>query len=123
MTRFEQEISGALGEWWQKDAEREVDKAVKWATEEAIVEEDGAIRWASNGKYLHDDLCEKLEYKGYPFSREATAKKREEETRRFLEEYRKNPPKITPEMYAEMQAAFGEGEVVVDIFSGRKIRL
>ena len=62
MTRFEQEISGALGEFWKKNAEKEVKRVVEQADAEAAVESDGAIRWNSNGSYLMDDFCEKLEY-------------------------------------------------------------
>ena len=75
MTRFEREISGSLGEFWKKNAEEEVRKAVAQAETQATVDADGAIRWESNGRYLMDDFCEKLEYAGYAFDREATAKK------------------------------------------------
>ena len=44
MTRFEREISGSLGEFWKKNAEEEVRKAVAQADEKATVEADGAIK-------------------------------------------------------------------------------
>ena len=123
MTRFEQEISGALGAWWKEHAEQEVRDAVRDAENNAEVDEFGAIRWKSNKRYLMDDFCEKLEYACYPFSRRATAEARREADKKFFAEYRKNPPKMTPEMYAEMRAAFGDGAVVVDVITGRKIKL
>ena len=123
MTRFMQEISGALGEWWQKDAVRGVVKLVKEADEGAIVEEDGAIRWVSSGNYLPDDCCEQLEYAGYAFNREATKKKRDAQTAAFVEQYRKNPPKLSEEDLFEMRSAFGECAVVVDVITGKKVRV
>jgi hypothetical protein len=77
--------------FWKKNAEEEVKKAVAQADTAATVEADGAIRWNSNGRYLMDDFCEKLEYAGYPFSREATAKKRGAQDEESLDEYRKKP--------------------------------
>ena len=71
MTRFEREISGSLGEFWKKNAEEEVRKAVAQADTQATADADGAIKWNSNGRYLMDDFCEKLEYAGYAFDREA----------------------------------------------------
>ena len=62
MTRFEREINGSLGDFWKKNAEEEVKKAVAQADEKATVDEDGAVRCKSNGRCLMDDFCEKLEY-------------------------------------------------------------
>lgn len=123
MTRFQKEISGMLGDYWQASAEQDVKDAVRDANEKAIVEDDGAIKWKSNGAYIPDDFCEKLEYAGYQFSREATAKKREEELHKFAQEYIANYTDPSDEEIAEMRAAFGEGETVVDVITGRKIKL
>lgn len=123
MTRFEQEISGALGEFWKKDAEKAVKRAVEQADAEATVEDDGAIRWNSNGSYLMDDFCEKLEYAGYPFSRSATQEKREAQVTRELAEYRASRHAPTAEERAEMRAAFGEGATVVNVLTGERTRL
>lgn len=123
MTRFEREISGSLGAFWKKNAEEEVRKAVAKAETQATVDADGAIRWDSNGRYLMDDFCEKLEYAGYAFSREATAKKREVQDAESLAEYRRNSKGLTGEALAEARAAFGEGTTVVDVLTGRRMRL
>lgn len=95
MTRFEREISGSLGAFWKKNAEEEVKKAVAQAKKDATVDGDGAIRWNSNGRYLMDDFCEKLEYAGYPFSRKATAAKREAQTEEEFAQYRKTTEDLT----------------------------
>lgn len=123
MTRFEREISGSLGAFWKRNAEEEVRKAVAQADEKATVEADGAIKWSSNGRYLMDDFCEKLECAGYPFSREATAKKRNVQDEESLAEYRRNDKGLSGETLAEARAAFGEGATVVNVLTGKKTRL
>ena len=125
MTRFQKEISGEFGEWWKKNAEREVSEALNRVKTNAIVEEDGAIRWISSGNYIPDDYCEKLEYGGYNFSREATRIKKDEQQSKFAEEYRERMKNYKPsegELY-EMRCAFGEGTEIVDIITGQKIFL
>lgn len=125
MTRFEMEISGQLGAFWKNHAEREVAQAVEWATNDAIVEPNGAIKWKSNGHYLMDDMCEKLEYIGFRFDREATRVAREAQDTEFLRAYRdsmKNHKPSAEELY-EMEAAFGKGTKVVDVLTGQTIQL
>ena len=117
MTRFEREINGSLGDFWKKNAEEEVKKAVAQADEKATVDEDGAVRWKSNGRCLMDDFCEKLEYAGYPFSREATARKRDAQNEESIAEYRRNHRGLSGEALAEARAAFGEGATVVNILT------
>lgn len=120
MTRFEREISGSLGAFWKKNAEEEVKKAVAQAEKDTTVEADGAIKWNSNGRYLMDDFCEKLEYAGFDFSREATAKKRDAQNEESLAEYRRNYKGLSAEELAEARAAFGEGTTVVNVLTGDK---
>ena len=135
MTRFEQEISGLLDKqvaerkgtennhYWERSAKAEVEKAVKEANEKAIVEESGAIRWIASGNYLPDDFCEKLEYAGYAFSREATRQAREVQSSEAIEAYRRQTRQITTEEIEEMRSAFGRGTVVVDIITGQRIAI
>ena len=123
MTRFEMEISGRLGDFWKRNAEEEVKKAVAKADADAAVEADGAIKWNSNGRYLMDDFCEKLEYAGYPFSRDATAKKRDAQNEESIAEYRRNYKGLSGEELAEARAAFGEGTTVVNVLTGERTRL
>ena len=98
-------------------------KAVAQADEKATVDEDGAVRWKSNGRCLMDDFCEKLEYAGYPFSREATARKRDAQNEESIAEYRRNHRGLSGEALAEAGAVFGEGATVVNVLTGRKTRL
>lgn len=123
MTRFEREISGSLGAFWKKNAEEEVKKAVAQAEKDAAVEADGAIKWNSNGRYLMDDFCEKLEYAGFPFSRKATADKREAQVEEELAEYRRNHRELAAGELAEARAAFEEGTTVVNVLTGERTKL
>jgi len=123
MTRFEREINGSLGDFWKRNAEEEVKKAVAQADEKATVEADGAIKWNRNGRYLMDDFCEKLEYAGYPFDRQATAKKRDKQNEESIAEYRRNHRGLSGEALAEAGAAFGEGTTVVNILTGERTKL
>ena len=123
MTRFYQEITGVLGDYWKKDATKRVQDYVEEAKMKADVDSNGAIRWKNNGNYLMDDYCEVLEYAGYPFSREATKAARDAQVAEKLAAYRANPPMMTDEDIAEMRAAFGSGTSVVDVISGQRILL
>ena len=68
-----------------------------------------------------EDMAEKVEYAGADINREATRKAREAEVAEFKKNYK--APKLTAEMLGEMGNTFGEGAVVVDVITGRKIRL
>ena len=121
MTRFEQEISGALGAFWKKNAEGEVKRLLDKA-DDIEVEADGAAKWKTNGSYLPSEVIEKLAYGGFEFSPEATRAKREEQTTAFLRDYRKNH-RTTEEEKNEMRAAFGPGQTVINIITGERIAL
>lgn len=123
MTRFQQEITGELGQWWKNQAEKEVERAVREADELAIVDSNGAIRWKNNGSYLMDDFCEMLEYAGYQFSRKATAEARNIQVKKCLKDYRMNYNGLSAEELLEMRSAFGAGETVVDVITGDVITL
>lgn len=123
MTRFEQEISGALGQWWKDHAEKEVAEAVAKADASAFVEANGAIKWLSNNHYIPDDFCEKLEYAGYNFSREATREARAFEQDEFLRHYRERYTGPSEEELAELRAVHGAGTVIVNVVTGQKIQL
>ena len=98
-------------------------RAVKDASENATVDETGAISWKSNGNYLPDDLCEKLEYASFPFSRTATEYAREAQVEAELAEYRKNRKAPTAEDLREMRRTFGPGATVFDVITGEEIKI
>lgn len=86
MTRFMQEISGSLGTFWKEFAKEELRNLMSEVTVNAEIESDGAIRWKDTGNYIPDDYCEKLEYIGFKFSREATSNKRERQIIQMIAE-------------------------------------
>ena len=123
MTRFEQELSGALGAFWKKHAEEEIERMQRMADNGEIrTNMNGAAFWNSNGNYLPADAAEKLSHTDFPFSQEETAKARKAQTAAQLEAYRQNH-KTGAEEIEEMRAAFGPGATVVDIITGERIRL
>lgn len=125
---FANEWNGLLGDFWYKNAREEVERLYN-QKDEMIIEEDGAVHWKSNGNYLPDDCMEKLEYAPYDLrskiSREATKIKRDIQTKKFLEEYRKEMENhvYTEEELGEMRNAFGAGATVVNVFTGKRIRV
>lgn len=122
MTRFEKEWSGALGEFWERNAHEEVRKLLD-RKDDIEVDEDGAAKWKTSGNYLPSDVIEKLIYGGADwFSPEATEEKRNAQTAEALENYRRNY-RVTEEERAEMRAAFGKDETIVDIITGERISL
>ena len=123
MTRFERELSGELGAFWKKDAEKELAKVKSDLEAGKITIDENGIARNCIGRVLMDDMLEKLLHITDKASAEATRAARQAENEAFLEEYRKNYEGPTEEERAEMRAAFGEGETVVDIITGQRISL
>ena len=123
MTRFEREISGALGQYWKESAEKELNELRReLASGQITIDENGVARNCI-GRVLMDDLLEKLTYVTDKASVEATHAVHEAEVARDLEEYRRNRKPATAEEIAEMRAAFGSGTKVVDVLTGETITL
>lgn len=123
MSRFIDSINGKFGPWWKKEAEKEVERVCTAAQTEAIVEADGAIRWKSNNQYVPDDVCEILEYGEFPFSRSATARKREIQVHEFINGYHSNLNNLSYEDKVEMRANFDPGTTIVDVINGDRIQI
>ncbi len=123
MTRFQKELSGQLGEFWRKDAEKELDKVrAELESGEITIDENGVARNCI-GRVLMSDMLEKLSYITDKVNVENTKAARAEEVSRELEEYRRNYKGPSEEELHEMRAAFGAGTEVVDVITGQKIRL
>jgi hypothetical protein len=124
MTRFERELSGALGAFWKKNAEQEITKMQQRVDNDEIrTNANGGAFWNSNGNYLPADCAEILSHTDFPFSLEETNRARKAQNEAFLESYRKNYQGPTAEEQAEMRAAFGEGTTVVNVITGKRTRL
>lgn len=90
---------------------------------------DGALVWQSNGQHPFDDMLATWVALGFTTEtiRQATAVARAQAVRRFLADYRAAQAARTPEQIAEeraeMRAAFGPGETVVNVLTGARTTL
>ena len=124
MTRFEQELSGALGAFWKRNAEEQIAKMQTRADNNEIrTNAKGGAFWNSNGNYLPADCAEVLSHTDFPFSLEETNRARKAQTEAFLESYRKNCKGPTAEERMEMKTAFGKGTTVVNVITGKQTRI
>ena len=123
MTRFERELSGALGAYWKTSAEWEMERIQEELEQGLItIDENGVVR-NRIGRVLMSDMLEKLTYITDAVDTEATAAARDEEVSRSLAAYRASAKPASEEEKNEMRAAFGEGQTVVDILTGERITL
>ena len=123
MTRFEKELSGALGAYWKKEAEKELSKVKKDLKDGKITIDENGIARNCIGRTLHDDMLEKVAKVSRKVNVEATRAARDEETAKVIEAYRASYTGPSEKDLFEMKAAFGTGTTVVDIFTGKKIKL
>ena len=123
MTRFEKELSGALGAYWKKSAEKELEKVREELEKGLITIDENGVARNRIGRVLMSDMLEKLTYVTDAVDTDATTKAREEEVVKNLEEYRKNARPATEEELDEMRAAFGTGKTVVNIITGQEYHL
>jgi hypothetical protein len=86
------------------------------------IDDKGIFRWHSNNNPIPMDACE-----GYklPINKEVQKAGIDQHTTAFLTEYRERMKnhEYSEEEKAEMRAAFGPGETVVNIVTGKKIKL
>ena len=123
MTRFEREISGSLGEFWKKNAQKELDQLRSELESGKITIDWNGVARNCIGRVLMSDLLEKLTYITDKVSVEATTEARELEVAEELAEYRRNAHPYSQEQLAEMRAAFGPGTTVVDVITGESYEL
>ena len=122
-TRFQRELSGDLGAFWQRQAEAELERVKADLDSGEITIDEAGVARNCIGRALMDDLLEKLILVTDKADSAATRAAREAEVKADLESYRaaRRPP--SAEEMAEMRAAFGEGTRVVDVLTGEKIQL
>lgn len=89
--------------------------------------ENGVVRWNSNDNVPFDDMLFDFVTIGVidEATRQRSNEARSADTAAFCAEYRKAMANHVPsdeEMF-EMRAAFGEGETVVNVITGQRIRL
>ena len=123
MTRFEKELSGALGAYWKKEAEKELAKVKEDLENGNITIDEQGIARNCIGRVLQNDMMEKVAMVSDKVNIEATRAARDEETAKVIEAYRASCTGPREEEMFEMRAAYGKGTTVVDIFTGKKIKL
>ena len=123
MTRFEKELSGALGAYWKKEAEKELAKVKEDLENGNITIDEQGIARNCIGRVLQNDMMEKVAMVSDKVNVEATRAARDEETAKVIEEFRASYTGPSEEDLFEMRAAYGKGTTVVDIFTGKKIKL
>lgn len=122
MTRFEMDLAGKFGEYWVKEANKELDKVRDELDRGEITIDEKGVARNCIGSVLMNDMAVKVYYAGGTIDLNETAKAREIEVEKELAEYRRNYKGPSAEELAEMKAAFGPGEVVVDLITGKKYR-
>ena len=123
MTRFERELSGALGAYWKTSAEKELEKIKEDLKQGLITIDENGVARNCIGRVLMSDMLEKLTYITDEVDAEATNAARDEEVQRSLATYRANAKPASEEEKNEMRAAFGKGQTVVNILTGERIKL
>ena len=123
MTRFQRELSGELGAYWQRQAEAELAKVKADLDSGAITIDEAGVARNCIGRALMDDLLEMLVLVTDKADSAATQAARAAEVEADLESYRANRKAPSAEDLAEMRAAFGEGTKVVDVITGEEIQL
>ena len=123
MTRFEKELSGALGAYWKKEAEKELERVKKDQDKGKITIDEFGVARNCIGRILRDDMLEKVAMVNDKVNVEATRAARDEETSKVIEAYRASYTGPSEEDLFEMRAAYGKGTTVVDVLTGKKIKL
>ena len=123
MTRFERELSGALGEFWKNNAQKELQKTKEDLENGKITIDENGVARNCIGRALMSDMLEKLTHITDAVDTEATNAAREEEVAAALEKYRRNAKPASEEEKNEMSSAFGKGQTVVNILTGERITL
>lgn len=89
MTRFERELSGALGAYWKANAEKELKQIEKDLDDGKITIDASGVARNCIGRVLMNDLLEKLAYITDKVDVEATQAARAAEVSKSLEGYRR----------------------------------
>lgn len=97
-----------------------VEIAGKFEVDATVV--DGVVRWRSNGHVPPDDILLLWQHLGKPFDCAKSRRVSGEETRAFVEQYRKSWKPPSGEQIAEMRAE-GLSGVMVDVVAGRTFRV
>lgn len=125
MTQFELELFGYKGNFWRKDAEKRLKETEEEIKSGKITIDENGVARNCIGRVVMHDMMDIIEHVSKDFNRKNTEKALDKENREFLEEYRKQQEnhELSQEELFEMRAVFGEGEIVMDVITGKEIKL
>ena len=119
MTRFMANLNGHFGDYWKKDAEKELQRVREELDNGEITIDENGVARNCIGRALASDMIEKVALVTDLIDMDATQRARDKEVDESIAEYRRNARPATQEELMEMRAAFGPGETVVDILTGQ----
>ena len=101
---------------------REAKTLVEKLKHEATIT-NGVIRWNSNGSVPPVECVALAVHVRLPIDLAECTRVRDEETREFFNEYRKRNRGFSSEERMEMRAEFGEGTTVINVITGRRVKV
>lgn len=126
-SRFMSDLNGKFGEYWVREAKKELERVRQEVESGNITIDENGVARNSIGRVLMSDMLEKVAYLGYPVDVEATAEARISEVARSVREYNERQARRSDaereEHMRELRAAFGPGQVIVDVLSGERYEL
>lgn len=105
---------------------KEAERTIEMLDQNTYVDDSNVIRWKSNNSVPPVDCLELYVYIGKThFDYQLSLKTRESEESAFLENYREQESKrvISEEEMYELKASFGEGTTIVNVITGKEIKL
>lgn len=123
MTRFQNELSGMLGEFWKKSAERELAEINSMIENGNISIDKKGVARNKIGRVVDDELLEKISYINESVSIVETRKARLNYVQSVTEKYINKNSTISNSEKLEMTSVFGSGSTVIDVISNKEIML
>lgn len=117
-SRFQRELSGELGSYQRERAEKELEGVRSDIANGFLTIDEKGVARNRIGRVVMDDILERIVIVSAKVNEEETRKARKAEVNSFIAEYRNNYKGPASEQLAEMQAEFGKGAKVADIFAG-----
>jgi len=110
-----------------KSEQCQADSALESIQCNSYIGEGSVFTWVSNDRVPANDILELAAHIGVEFSMENSVAKREADQDSFIADYIESQANRSEDQLAEerfeMRAAFGEGETVVNVFTGKKTYL
>lgn len=106
---------------FRRDAER---LAAQFDTD-TYKDSNYVLRWKSNDRVPPQEVLDFWKFIGKRFNMSKSVAAREREDKQSIEQYKKRMEnyKHSDEELSEMRAVYGKGTVIVDVITGKKIKL